>query len=223
MPLARFILSNLDALLRDWDAFARTIPPASDLSRKQVRNHAERLLREIAADIRTAQSATEQAAKSRGELQPAPVDDVAAEHADERHQQGFDLCQMVAEYRALRATVTRQWTNALTRVGPDELRDLIRFNEVLDQAIARFMHDLDGSRELLLGMLGHDLRTPLSAILQSATYLKQSGNLSPQHERAAIIIGTSAARIGALANNLLEMARIRLGGRLPIAQRRGSE
>jgi hypothetical protein len=222
MRLAQFILANLDPLLDDWDEFARTFPQASDLSRKEVRDHAGRLLRDIAADLRTDQTESEQIAKSRGESEPAIVEVAATAHADERHQQGFDLCQMVAEYRALRATVTRQWTHSLASVGPDDLQDLIRFNEVVDEAqtrsIERFMQDLDGSRELFLGMLGHDLRTPLSAIANSGIYLRRADGLTPEQQRAAAIVSASAARIGKLANNLLEMARLRLGGRLPLAR-----
>ena len=220
MQLAQFILANLRPLLDDWEQFARTIPAASELDRKGLRDHAEQMLRNIATDLCTAQTAGEQLAKSQGESPDVNGDTAAETHAGERHEQGFDLSQMVMEYRALRATVVRQWTRLVQRAGPDDLQDLIRFNEAIDQAqtesITRFMRNLDASRELLLGTLGHDLRTPVGAILQSGIYLQRSGGLTPKQEEAATIIATSGARVGKLANNLLEMARVRLGSRMTI-------
>ena len=220
MQLAQFILANLRPLLDDWEQFARTIPAASELDRKGLRDHAEQMLRNIATDLCTAQTAGEQLAKSQGESPDVNGDTAAETHASERHEQGFDLSQMVMEYRALRATVVRQWTRLVQRAGPDDLQDLIRFNEAIDQAqtesITRFLRNLDASRELLLGTLGHDLRTPVGAILQSGIYLQRSGGLTPQQQEAATIIATSGARVGKLANNLLEMARVRLGSRMTI-------
>jgi signal transduction histidine kinase len=129
---------------------------------------------------------------------------------------------MVMEYRALRATVVRHLTRSSWGSGPQDFEDLIRFNEAIDQAqtesITRFMRDLDASRELLLGTLGHDLRTPVAAILQAGLFLQRSGGLTPKQEQAATIISTSGARVGKLANNLLEMARVRLGSRMTIAR-----
>jgi signal transduction histidine kinase len=220
--LAQFILANLQPLLDDWEQFARTIAAASELDRKGLRDHAEQMLRDIASDLSTGQTYAEQLAKSRGEAD-ATIGDTAAEtHAGERHAQGFDISQMVTEYRALRATVVRQLMSASWGDGAEDLRDLVRFNEAIDQAqtesITRFMRDLDASRELLLGTLGHDLRTPVAAILQAGVFLQRSGGLTPKQEQAATIIATSGARVGKLANNLLEMARVRLGSRMTIAR-----
>lgn len=53
---------------------------------------------------------------------------------------------------------------------PDEitLDDIVRFNEAIDQAIAEsisfFSAQVDQARNLLLGMLGHDMRSPLNTI-----------------------------------------------------------
>jgi K+-sensing histidine kinase KdpD len=55
------------------------------------------------------------------------------------------------------------------------LDDVIRFNEAIDQAIAEsvafFSAHIEQSRNLLLGMLGHDMRSPLQAIQATAAYL----------------------------------------------------
>jgi signal transduction histidine kinase len=75
---------------------------------------------------------------------------------------------------ALRASVLHLWMEACE---PDEisLDDIVRFNEAIDQAIAEsigfFSAQVDQARNLLLGMLGHDMRSPLNTILMTAQYL----------------------------------------------------
>jgi hypothetical protein len=47
------------------------------------------------------------------------------------------MVQMVSEYRALRATVIRQWTKVRTVLSDSDVLELIRFNEAIDQLIAQ--------------------------------------------------------------------------------------
>jgi signal transduction histidine kinase len=86
-----------------------------------------------------------------------------------RAQSGFSLIQLASEYRALRASVLRLWAAVN---GSEELanvaEDVMRFNEAVDQAIAEsvafYSQEVDRSRQLFLGILGHDLRNPLNAM-----------------------------------------------------------
>ncbi len=52
---------------------------------------------------------------------------------------------------------------------------MIRFNEAIDQAVAEsvghFHAQVEQSRNLLLGMLGHDMRSPLQTIQATASHL----------------------------------------------------
>jgi hypothetical protein len=59
----------------------------------------------------------------------------AQTHAILRARSGFDINQLASEYRALRASVLRLWTESCQ---PDDinLEDVIRFNEAIDQALA---------------------------------------------------------------------------------------
>ena len=59
----------------------------------------------------------------------------AEEHGAGRAESGFSVEQMVAEYRALRASVIRLWTKACGELGGKEVEDLTRFNEAIDQAL----------------------------------------------------------------------------------------
>ncbi|SFP91446.1 GAF domain-containing sensor histidine kinase [Tranquillimonas alkanivorans] len=70
-------------------------------------------------------------------------------------------------------------------------------------------------REEFLAMLGHDLRNPVSAIQAGARLLKRT----PLDARSAAVveqIDSSAARMEDLIRNLLDLARGRLGGGIPV-------
>jgi signal transduction histidine kinase len=66
-------------------------------------------------------------------------------------------------------------------------------------------------QEQLLAVLGHDLRTPLSAILMSATGLRRHGHLDERQTTAVDRITRSAARMANLIRDLLDLVRIRQG------------
>jgi hypothetical protein len=148
MRLADFIEANSEAILGEWEAFARSLlPAAAGLDVEALRDHAEQILQTAARDLRTSQTGSEQLAKSRGEaarLAGSP-ETAAQTHAVLRATAGFTLQQMVAEYRALRATVLRLWADP-HEAGPDALADVNRFNEAIDQAVAESVDFFQGSR-----------------------------------------------------------------------------
>ena len=191
MRIADFILANREPILREWEAFALTCGPASStMDLRALRDHANSMLSAMAADLATAQNAREQAEKSKG---LAPTEDSAPETAAEKHgagraASGFTLEQMIAEYRALRASVIRLWTRDRGEPLTGDLEDLTRFNEAIDQALAESMDqynaELAQSKEMFLAILGHDLRLPLGAIYTSASFMRRTG-LSPHASRRA--------------------------------------
>ncbi|WP_434382783.1 ATP-binding protein [Melittangium boletus] len=74
-------------------------------------------------------------------------------------------------------------------------------------------------RERFLGVVSHDLRNPLNAILLSANGLLRADGLPPTHTRLARRIVTSAERMGRMIGELLDFTRGRLGGGIPIQPR----
>ena len=177
MRLSEFMLSQREQILLEWDAFARScLPVANAMDFAEVRDHASGMLDAIAADLKTPQSKSEQADKSEGKSDanpdPKTPDTAAQSHGAARADSGFSVDQMVSEYRALRASVIRLWIDTAGELARQDLDDLVRFNEAIDQALAestsRFTLDLNQSKDLFLAMLGHDLRTPLGAIIGSA-------------------------------------------------------
>jgi len=221
MRLASFITDNLDAILVDWVAFAREqLPAAANLDEAALLDHGKLILQEIAADMRRPQGDDERQAKSEGDSGGASTSAQvpSRSHARQRERQGFQVEQLVAEYRALRATVLRLWTAASSSVQVEDLDDITRFNEAVDQAIAEslqvFVAEVDRARDLFLGMLGHDLRGPLSTIASSAAVEMR---LRPNDSARAAIILRSVAQMKALLDDLVEYTRHRLGSGLAIA------
>jgi hypothetical protein len=110
MRLSKFILDNMEEILSEWEFFAQTLlPSGKTLNQAALRDDAENLLRGIALDMETAQSAAQQALKSKGgRLGDRSLEPFSHTHAHDRYSIGFDLDQLVAEYRASRRAVTRK-------------------------------------------------------------------------------------------------------------------
>jgi signal transduction histidine kinase len=147
--------------------------------------------------------------------------DTAAEvHGAGRAESGFTVGEMVSEYRALRASVIRLWTKANGTLTGDDLVDLMRFNEAIDQSLAesisRHTQDIDRAREMFLAILGHDLRSPLGAVVMGAQFMLDTGELPEPHLTLTSRILSSARRMNQMVGDLLDFTRGRLGSGIPI-------
>ncbi|HYO59512.1 sensor histidine kinase [Archangium sp.] len=71
-------------------------------------------------------------------------------------------------------------------------------------------------RERFIGILGHDLRSPLNAITLSARALRRRGALSLVQQQMAQRIEASAARMGNMISDILDLTRARLSGGIPL-------
>ena len=164
MSISGFIEDQIGSIVDEWVEFARTkVPLPQDFTREELADHAKVLLLAIAADIRQEQGAQEKHDKSQGnDPDNAPeVTRMARDHGAQRFDQGFSLDHLVSEFRALRASVIRRWTKQIDQPRRDHLDDLTRFGEAMDQALSEsaslYARKVDDSRNLLLGVLGHDL------------------------------------------------------------------
>jgi signal transduction histidine kinase len=223
MRLADFILSNRAAILAEWEAFARSCAPASGtMGIAALSDHASEMLTVIAEDLKTPQGALEQSEKSKGHGPPLDNDDptAAEKHGTGRAESGFTLDQMVAEYRALRASVIRLWAREQGDASAADLVDLTRFNEAIDQSLAesitRFTQDLDKSKEMFLAILGHDLRNPIGAVMTSAKFMLDTQELHEPHLTLTSRIVSASSRMNHMVGALLDFTRSRLGGGIPI-------
>lgn len=215
MRLALYITSNLDSILVDWVAFASNqLPAARDMDEVALLDHGRTILEEIVLNMDRPEGEAERKTKSEGNSQEASTSSgvPSRSHARQRERQGFEIGQMVAEYRALRATVLRLWQAAHPSFTTDDLHDMMRFNEALDQALAEsvdvFVQEVDRARDLFLGMMGHDLRGPLSTIASCAAVEQKKW---PLDVRYAPVTLRSVAQMKALLNDLMEFTTYRLG------------
>ena len=71
-------------------------------------------------------------------------------------------------------------------------------------------------REHFLGVVSHDLRNPLSAILAGANALLHAGTLDEWQGRAVARIARSAAGMERMIGDLLDFTRVRLGDGFPL-------
>jgi signal transduction histidine kinase len=180
-----------------------------------LRDHAPQILEAVAKDIASAQTREAQAEKSKGRAPrvTGAFETAAQTHAVLRARSGFDITQLVAEYRALRASVLRLYIDA-DPSGGQSAEEIIRFNEAIDQAIAEsvghFHAQMELTRNLFLGMLGHDMRTPLTAILATASYLTAI-NAGEQVSTAAARLIRSGASMRKLLDDLADFNQTQLG------------
>ena len=220
MNLDTFITRNMDAILKEWESFARTLlPSAATMDTLALRDHARQILEEIARDIVVPQSGGEQRSKSKGDNQ----DDghtAAAIHGGLRHESGFDLRQLFAEFRALRASVLRLWSEEAADTSRDALYQMTRFNEAIDQAltesVGRYSDDVAKSRDTFIAILGHDLRSPLRAIAASTGSLSEPGTAHPARAEALARLRSSTLSMSQMISDLLEYTRTQLGRAIPI-------
>lgn len=224
MRLSDFILKNIEPILQTWEDFARSLEtPGTPLDREDLRDHAHAMLLAIADDLRNTQSSQEQAEKSKGH---DPQNDTTAAnvHALSRLLSGFTIEQVVAEFRALRASVIKQWVNDASKKADIDVEDMIRFNEAIDQALARsvgsYTEAVQASRNVFLGILGHDLRTPLGAIMLGADALLRTDDLSARATKITSRIYTSVKRASRIVGDLLDFTRSQLGPGLPVSKTR---
>lgn len=219
MRLAEFIITNMTEILSEWDAFARTIETSTELSANALRDHAKPILEAIAVDMATAETPKEQLDKSRG-LDPVDETSAASTHGTLRHVSGFSLIQLTAEYRALRATILRLWLPKVSSFNAGVASDMVRFNETIDQALAEsvltFSAQGERTRDTFLAILGHDLRSPLAAMSFAGEVLTRQRPSVEDLQQIGVRLRRSAASMTAMVNDLLEFARLQMGGLIAI-------
>jgi signal transduction histidine kinase len=225
MSLSRFIDANHDSILAEWEAFARTIlPAAGGMDVTALRDHAEQMLRAIVEDMESFQTTENQGEKSKGrraDTAPA-VTRVAREHANGRFADLFTQNQLVSEYRALRASVIRLWTDQMGMADRAALDGLTRFNEAIDQslteAIAAFASSVehalrmaDHRKNEFLATLAHELRNPLAPIRAAARIAKSPSATAAQLQWSHDVIDRQVHYMARLLDDLLDVSRITRG------------
>lgn len=222
MKLSTFIKDNLDAIVADWEAFARTLPAGQVMTALALRDHSREILLAIVEDMELPQTSQERAAQAK-DIVPTEesTTSAAAEHGALRQMAGFDLVQLFAEFRAMRASVMAFWQRSgVAKPESSSINEIALFNEGMDKALAqsvqRYSSEVAASRDMFLAVLGHDLRAPLSGIDMSAMLLAKPGLSDAARLQSAARIKRASRDMNRLITDLLEYTRTRLGAGIPI-------
>jgi signal transduction histidine kinase len=214
MRLTEFITQETDKIIDEWVCFARTLLPSSDgMSVENLRDSGPVLLGAIVRQI-------ERRLSTGGDPLDAQAHDVAGpsgNHALGRLKRGFDLGQVISEYRALRMSVLRLWAERQDVVDPDGVRV---FNETIDEALAeaaeRYTGRIHEVKDQFVGVLGHDLGNPLSAIIMAGRSLMAKSSLDEKERRRLARIVTSAERMHRMIRDVLDLTRQRFHRPMPL-------
>ena len=132
------------------------------------------------------------------------------------------ICRpVVAEYRALRASVIRLWREMAPNPDRLDLEDSTRFSESIDQSLTEAVRSyttmVDRSRQMFLAILGHDLRNPLNSVIMSAALLTRTAKLDADSSELVGEIAAIATAMADMIRDLLDFTATELGVALPLA------
>lgn len=241
MRLPDFILANVEPILVEWEAFAGQIWPgplkSAGVDPSRLRDHAKDILHAIVRDMTSAQTSEQQSDKSKGNglagAGSVGLDRASEEHGSVRVSDKFELWAVVAEYRALRASVVRLWRESEPVPDRRDLEDLTRFHESIDQslteAVRSFTELVERDREALLrneqsarreaesanrakdvflATLSHEMRTPLNAIAGWVQIIRAKGCTKELVAEGMEVIERNSNMQAQLIQDLLDISGI---------------
>lgn len=214
MRLAEFIYQNKNRIQADWEARAFDLLAEEQSCSLLLQTHIDKMLDAIVLDMNEAGQHVDIIAEHTSALIYGILRDLA----------GGSLRQLGEELRVLRSSISDMWCSSVQSISVEAMREICTFHGVLDQAfseyIAHYSEELARARDGFLSILGHDLRSPLSAITIAGDYLAMPGMLDGKPLQAAIGIKNSAASMSAMIRNLMSYAKARLGRKIEMTPER---
>jgi len=127
---------------------------------------------------------------------------------------GMGLETLTRELSKLRVVIVRELLAAVP-AGESLVRLLQAMDSAIDGAIRRYATRREEVRERFIGILGHDLRDPLSTVIISARTLASNQHLEREHRLTASRIVRACNRMQRMINDVLDFARGHLGSGIP--------
>lgn len=121
------------------------------------------------------------------------------------------------------STIAIERTSSPIGVGDDVIGVVYVLRDVTErtqhEAAVRARADFE---EKLIGIVSHDLRNPLQAILLGAAALLRQDELDPRTTKSVLRIQRSADRATRLVSDVLDFTQARLGSGIPMKRRPGN-
>ncbi len=202
-----FVRTNKQAIATQWERdVSENLKSLARLSRPALLDHLPEVLDALCAWIESAQRD-----------QSRHFDALADGHALQRLGYGIELEVLTREYSYLRNVIHTQLMAVPST--PQVRLDLIRLDEGLDfaifEAVRRYVQRRDQIRDRFIGILGHDLRNPLSTIVAAVHVLQRADEIVAKEGRSLEAISRATHRMSRMVNDVLDFARGHLGGGIP--------
>lgn len=214
----RFVADHLDEVLARFEVDARQRLPDAPLDATQVDN-----VRTLLLALSRPGRPDAAAGSAPGGADRETIQHCADILARARLKQQVSLGDVIAELLSLQRIVVQLWLDSgMTEDWPksDFMAFVARMDDAIRQCIDAYNERVARMRELFLGALGHDLRSPLSAVVVGAEYLLKSEKLEAEPLKVAVRIRNAAARMQGMLDDLVDFTRTRLGHRLPVTLHR---
>lgn len=216
MRLHEFIPKHIEQILSKWENLAQAVTrPIASTDSQELRNQAACILAMIAKDMQTANTEYLNIKKTNSHDHSSDADSPVKVHAMGRYVAGFSMDHAVSHHLTLRSSVLRLWFSSDYFIDDHYIEDMIRFNEVTDQAIVEsiisYGQAVESARKNVLGVLAHDLRSPLNAVLMASDLLCKNYNLAHREAKLAAQISVSVRRANKMVGDLLDIARFNCG------------
>ena len=213
-PISEHLRARKAAIARVYEALVRAeLPELDRLDHASLIDHLPEFLEGLARWIDGETAAAH-----------AGFTALAEGHAIQRLGYGVGLVTVTREYILMRSTIL----NELLAVPSSEgtAAQLVRVNagmdEAVHEAVRRYTSRRDEARDRFMGVLAHDLRSPLHGIvLAAARIASATASSAPSIHRLAEVISRSSERMGRMLQDVIELARGQLGGGIPIVLREG--
>jgi signal transduction histidine kinase len=163
MSFAEFIRAHHEEIIREFAAFAKTLmPPGVEMTDAELRDHAKELLTALDVDMHLRQTPGEQHRKSQGLGSARTMEASGRLHASDRIAHGYAFEAVLAEFRALRASVLRLYEES----GASDLPEIRRFNEAIDEALTESMQQFTLQTDLLRQQLNANAEKNTSLVAE---------------------------------------------------------
>jgi signal transduction histidine kinase len=151
------------------------------------------------------------------EVEEVRLDGLRQREAEHRWQGTIALfVATVLVFSVVAGLIWRQRSKAeARRRDAEQARAVVAERARVEAAGRRTAEEAAHFAEMFVGMLGHDLRNPLNAVIMSARLLRKKGTLDP---RALERILSSSQRMSNMVSQLLDLTRSRIAGGIPIEQ-----